>query len=521
MIESLSVLPDVLVRAIYYTPVLISLFLTTFLTVSNFENIKKHFSKIRKNTWIIFTIILLVSVILRTYLPLCDDSRFWEAAFIGKDMLKGGEMSIFSTTQPTGYPILLSIFYSITETSYISTIYFNILVSTMTVVLVFLITYLITKDDTASLFSMIFMTIFPTSLFFSQFCDTITTSAFFLTFSVFFFIISLKTKKESMLLITSFLSIISVYVRLENFFIIPAIFTICYITLMRNKIDFKKIVKPILFFLILSAPLYLYVMDGHKTFKNYTPEELPENFDNDYYNEAFSMKYIPENWALIAHKFTNVNQYPVILYIIIFFSLFYLKKYPKLFVPVTWVIMSLLFFGRFWGLKIVNVDLYLVNINPPLAILYGIGILFLINFISRLVPKNNQKIKILLMIIFLSLTIYPNAQILLSESFYDLDACYNKEVYQTGILINKCIVVEETKKPFSHNLEDSVRFILPNKEVFDSTDNCKEGVFMKINAVRFELTFGKILKNNTFENCDMKNTTENYRSIEVYDFTCK
>jgi 4-amino-4-deoxy-L-arabinose transferase-like glycosyltransferase len=497
---------------------LASFVLLIILIVVNFKEIKKHFSRINRNVWLIVISIFILGLYLRTAIPICDanDTLIWEHVFVGKDILEGGNRPR-GMTQPIGYPLLLSIVFLISGVSYASLITFNLLLSSLTLTIVFLISYIITKDEMSSIFSMLFLALFPMSIIFSQYGATEITSVFFVTLSVLFLVISLESRSTKMFLLVFVSLALSCYMRLENIFIFTSLFIICYVILIKNKRELKKLLVPIMVFALLSIPIYFLISRGEETFGKY-PEQFPPDFDWDFYRETFSIKYLPENLIFTIDKFLNSSLYPAMLYFFVIISLVFIRRFTKLAVPVLWVVLSLLFFGRFWALKFVNPDLYLINIHPALSILYGIGIISVFHLLSKRFFPDKPFAKILLLSLLLLVTLYPNAQILLHTK-YGAKTCYSKDIYNAGNRLDGCIISEETGPVF--DLKEMVKFILPGKDIYNGTTECKEGYFIKvIDEQFFETIFSTPSKTNIFENCTLYNMTENFESLDIYRFSC-
>lgn len=484
--------------------------------IINFKEIKRHFSGIRTRIWIVVILIFIAGFCLRIILPLCDtqDGLIWKYALGGKDILEGEETSRYMQ-QPKGYPILLFLTFLISGPSYISVMIFNILLSSLTLILVFLITYLITKDERAGLFSMLFLAFFPMSIFFSQWGATEITSVFFVSLSVLFFLVSLKNRTLKMFILVFVSLVFSSYVRLENLIIFPPLFILCYAIFMKNKKEFKKLIIPIVVFIMLSVYLSYFIIHGDAIFgPDYN--EFPPDFPKEYYKETFSMKYLPDNLIFAVNGLLESQVYPLLLYFLMIFSLLSIRKFPKLIIPVLWVLFSLIFFGRFWGFRFAGADLYLTILHPPFSILYGVGIVYVMNFLTKNLFPNKQIGKNLLLILLFLVTLYPNVQIL-SHMGYD-DLCYTKDTYSAGSLLDDCTIVEKT---INYDLGEIVKFILPGENISHDTTNCKKGYFMKIYDERFEEIFGAPLKNNTFENCTLLNITENFKAVDIFRFVCQ
>jgi hypothetical protein len=476
------------------------------------------FSSVGRDTWLMVVVIFLVGVFLRTALPLCSsqDSLIWRYSAIGKDIAEGGSMERFSS-QPSGYPTMLSLAFSIFGASYLSVIAFNVFLSSLTLILVFLISYTITKNELASLFSMIFLTFFPMSINYSQFGATEITSVFFFSLTVLLLLLSLECRSNKMFMLVAASVSLASYIRLENIFILSALAAISYAILMRNRNDLKKLIYPIVLFAALSFPLSFFILQGSSTFGPY-PEQFPPDFDWNYYKEPFSIKYLPENIIFETGRITQNVFYPAILYLFMFLPILFLKKYPRSTVPLLWVVLSLLFFGRFWALKYVSPDLYLTNLHPAFAILFGIGSVTAAFFLYEKLGRKSKMFYFALFMVLLLITLYSNVEII-SNMRFERDTCFPKEILASGPLMNGCIIVEETANG-TDNLNKVVKFILPNNDIKSNTTNCESGYFLKLNGTRYKTVFGEPIQNITFEKCKTSQVSGSFKLIYILKFDC-
>jgi hypothetical protein len=305
------------------------------------------------------------------------------------------------------------------------------------------------------------------------------------------------------------------YVRLENFFIFSAVILFSYAVLSHSRRDFKKIIIPALIFIALLPPVFYLVSSGPKTFGPY-PEQVPQDFNWEYYKEPFSVKYLPENISLLTEKFSNPLRYPILLYPFVLLSIIYLLKWPKTIVPLLWLIFSVLFFGRFWALRFVNPELYLSSIQPAISVLYGIGVMAVYYFLDNKLMAGRKILKYAVLSVFVLLTISVPA-LVLSKIDYDSN-CFTKDIYNAGNILNGCIIAETTNGV--SDLTKVVKFILPNKEILNDTKFCNEGYLITVIDPRFRGIFGEVSNKTVLDGCLTQNLTENFRGVDIYKFSC-
>lgn len=506
---------------------LVNFFILLVLIFVNFRDIRKYFVKVKLITWVVVIAIFIVALYLRLagplQVPLCDgqDGVFIRYFLGANDLFETGDTWRFNQ-QPMGYPILLFLTFLIFGATYTSAIIFNVALSSLNIILVFLITYFITKNEYAGIFSALFLAFFPMSVFFSQFGYTPITSVFFVSLSALFFLISLETRTSKMFLLAFVSLAFASNIRLENWMVFLSLFLICYAIHFRfDKKEFKKLIIPIIVFLVLSSYSIQFISNGHKNFG------IPSEISSEYYSEAFSVKYLPDN---LIYSFSNLSEpsyYPVFLYFFIFASLISIRRFPKLIVPLLWVILTLLFFGRFWGLKFACVHMYFIILHPPFSILYGIGVISIPVFFVNKINKSKKlkgiivPVKIFLLALMFLVTLYPNI-VILKDTRYGDELCYTKDVYAAGDLLEGCVLVEKPGEVKGFNLKDVVKLILPGKNIVEDTEMCKDGYFLKIYDDRFEIIFGpdKEIEEYLRDNCKLHNVTENLKAVDVYKIEC-
>ena len=160
------------------------------------------------------TLILILGFYVRVNLDSCDNySSLWEYVFAAKQMLLG-ENNI-SMYHPKGFSLILaftSIFFGFT---YKTIITMGLLFSVLTTFLVFLITYVISKDEYVSLLSSLILSIFHSSVRLSYYGGVEVAGTFFLTLSILFFLISLKERTKKMFTLTFIALIFSIFKILQ------------------------------------------------------------------------------------------------------------------------------------------------------------------------------------------------------------------------------------------------------------------------------------------------------------------
>tara|TARA_Y100000310_G_C20700789_1_gene829682 strand:+ start:5865 stop:7382 length:1518 start_codon:yes stop_codon:yes gene_type:complete len=224
-----------------------------FLYIS-FPIILTKFKKIGKKYWLIILIVLLIGVLIRLFL-VPHHHRFFidESFYIGaaKNLLFYFKSTIATGIYPKqiGWPALLTIpFFLFGVNNYVA-IYTSIFFGSLSVILMYILVYLLSKNARLAIISSFLLAILPLHAIYSGTAETIIASVFFLLATLISFIIMIKNQQTRLIFLTVFLFLFTIQIRLENILILIPM--LVFIFLNHIKISWKKWRFP----LILSLPL--------------------------------------------------------------------------------------------------------------------------------------------------------------------------------------------------------------------------------------------------------------------------
>ena len=164
--------------------------------VQSFGKIKGEFKKIKKNTWLLLLAIFILAIILRISLsPMHDTDQslgheylLSAKAFLYQQRYVNCARGTFNDClfekmpqHPGGYPLLLSGFSLLFGTSIKTAIGFNILFSSLTLIVVFLIGQLIFKNKTVALLAALTLAVLKSHIFFAGTANATSINLFFIT----------------------------------------------------------------------------------------------------------------------------------------------------------------------------------------------------------------------------------------------------------------------------------------------------------------------------------------------------
>jgi len=277
---------------ISHTFEIMTLIFLTFiiLFIINFKTIKKSFSKIKKKTLLILFLIFILGFWLRngeyrygdgldSFFPidiaktLYKNNLFLKGCAIGNlDFCRLYHGHLF----PPGYPYLITILFYIFGAHDILAMYISGLLSSLTIILIFCITYLLFSDERKGLYAALVFTLIPLDIFISSTSAVRPTSVFFISLSILFYLIALKKDNIKIWSLVTITFSYAIYINQENvILIIPMLTGLFLFKFFRHDdlktfenikksfyLNFKKFSIPILIFIITQIPVQHWVIFG-------------------------------------------------------------------------------------------------------------------------------------------------------------------------------------------------------------------------------------------------------------------
>jgi len=392
--------------------------------VINFKSILGYFSKIKKWTWITLFLIFLVGFWLRnseyrygsgvdgyfyqeTAKTLYEKNLFAKGCALGNlDFCRIYHQHLFLS----GYPYLITLLFYIFGQYDILAMIISGILSSLTIILIFSIGYLLFSDERVGLYAALISAFFPMDIMISSTATARPTSNFFICLTILFYIIGLK--KDSIKFWSLFVATFSyaIHVRQENLILLIPIVLSIFLFGYLNKNQFKNLKKikltlknsfikftiPIIVFLILSLPALHWILFGDVHYGGSMP---------DFSFQYFRMK-AP---AIISNLFTPeifTNSYLFNPLTSIFFiysiQFLFLKEKNRGKILFLWLIFLFYFivYSSFFDIELSS-D-YVRTIQPlviPYSLLSGFSL-------SKLEKKVNINKNLLLTIFFILLLLF-------------------------------------------------------------------------------------------------------------------
>jgi hypothetical protein len=466
--------------------------------IKDFNEIKSRFKKIKKHTLITLIVIFLIGLYLRHVYSFCFSN--WLAVSNAIEITKLQELSRLD--RPKGYPFLLSVAFLIFGSNFDTLIVFNLLISSLSIISVFLLTYVLFKREDMALFSSAIFSLSTFGVFFSGTGTDRVAAVFFVILSFLIFFIALEKNSQRMFVMSALLLTFTSWIRMEYiiFFLVFLFF------LLKNKHRIKYYNRIILVsVLLVFPPIFHYFMD----IREWT---MP----------AFSITYLFINLPkLLSIAFLiKTNSFIETLILSGFFSSFVLVgliKTPEnknLFFPVLLALISFILYGSFYTtLTMAENSEYFLIAEMSLAILAGYGLFYLNQFFVGYLKTriHINSIPLILAIISIIFIYY----LFLSTTFYKdgyVKKCSIDLIRNSITVIDEdvCVLVDYNEK--HPNFLDFMHFLLPNRKIVNNIEDCVDtGFYFKINTPEFA-PFGNSTKNweilNKGYHLEIVNTTE-------------
>ena len=216
------------------------LFIISFLM--NFRNILKQFKKIKRKTWVYLFIVFLMGLLLRLFvfphvhLMYIDEPWYMEMAKNMNQKLQPviceyPDYNVENCQMPIkapGWPFLISIVFLIFGVNNYHALYFSSIIGSLSIILIFLLTYIIFRNQKTALWSSFFLALTPIHVMWSNSAETNNASVFFVLLTMVFFLIFIQCKKKTILVLTILSLLLTILTRFENIVLI-GIFVLGYI----------------------------------------------------------------------------------------------------------------------------------------------------------------------------------------------------------------------------------------------------------------------------------------------------
>ena len=429
----------------------ISIVILFFLSL---KQILDQLKAIQKHIWVILILLMILQISISVFLvPTVHRILFDEDIYlqIANHVAKEGRAIFcdhgtqercyegFLNKEPNGYPVLMGVVFFFFGTSENLAFNFSLLMGTLSIAIIFLISYLLSKKESIGLWSSLILALTPSYLMWSRSISVELTFVFLSLLTIFVFLLYFRIKTLRMLLLGILLLAFTVQIRPESVLLVPVIFLmfLLFDKNLKNKIFDYNFLALWTLFIVLIAPHMLHMYYENKASDWGAPQG------------KFDIKYLDYNFKINSSFWFNNKFHPLLFTIFSVVGTIYLLVYNRriiLFIGFWFMIffgLYLVFYSGSFESGGIGTRFAMI-VYPPVIILGGYGIYALYHILDKLIKapiaKNAFTIFILTIMLlsfypFISFISTPEPQANSARGEHDLADRVSREIN------NSCVVL--------------------------------------------------------------------------------
>ncbi len=381
---------------IYLLPLSLAISFSTIiiLTLKSRRLFAERLGKIRKKTWLALMVIILAGFLLRATTPQIHRIYFDEDIFenIAQNILNSGRAILCNTgtptscdeyilnKQPNSYSFMLAITYAIFGVGEAPAFWLNIAIGSITVLFVFILSYVIFRNERASVYSSLIFALTPLHIIWSATAASEPLMVISVILTIITFIFYLENRKFSILLLFGALFAFTMQTRHETLLLTMPL-AILFILKGKPIQSIEKCGKhyliAVMFVIVLLIPHFLHLEYANKDSWGSSGEKL-------------SAQYLEHNFSTNSSFFYENTRYPLFFTAVAFLGIIYslrfdIKYSVFLLAWLTTFFTVYLFF--YAGSYNSGVDAkYSLAVAAQLSIFAGMGFFFADKSIGKLLP---------------------------------------------------------------------------------------------------------------------------------------
>jgi 4-amino-4-deoxy-L-arabinose transferase-like glycosyltransferase len=381
----------------------------------NFNNIRKQLSKVNRYTWFFLFVIFLLGFFLRMYIAPHTHRLFFDEDIyleIGKEILERGKGSLCNYADadgcyeydlmkwPNGYPFILAItflFFGVSEA-----VAFNLMIflGSLSIILVFLISYLLSGKEEIGLYSALLFALIPLHIMWSATTASEPVLIFFTLLAVFCLIMATKTNSWKTCGLALVALAYAIQIKAEGGILLALA---GFIILLFGRNWIKKLKdKKFLFFWM----LFFFLITPYLIHISYAAKFDPWGATGKKFALGHARRNLPENLLFWIQGYPTI-EHPTLFTVLAILGTFYcIDKRARIFLLLlVWFMLFFWLYVFFYAGSVrYGVDVrYSLNCYPPLIILGGYGLYALKRAISK---KINGKLITIILISLVLATSY-------------------------------------------------------------------------------------------------------------------
>lgn len=398
--------------------VIISLIILAWSVLKNKNNITSTFRKIKKQTWIILVIIIILGLSLKIVLPEHHHRMYVDEPWTlekAKDILKSDFPNNKFYPEPIGWSFIVSGVFVLFGLNNWIAIYFTTFIGSLITVNIFLLSYLLFKSEKAALISAGIFILEPLTMLWSASSYALVPSVFLITFSMICLLLYLKYKDDKTFILAAASLFFSMQFRGENYALLIFVgLVLIWNFFQENNLNITK--KQIIIFILLGI---LVIPNLFEVSSFYFTDKLAIDDTHGQVDKTWSFQRIfSEEKINVVKEFMFQNSYYPIAINILFFAGIILSfrkfKFQNYFL-LSWFFIFIIIFSAFFVFR----KRFFLIVMPVIFLYAGYAISRIIDDISqkKLGQISPKTINVTIMIIII-LSFLPYLMDLPKNSFW-------------------------------------------------------------------------------------------------------
>ena len=318
----------------------------------NRKELWEFFKKIRKRTWLVLVLIILLASFFRIFITphqtimFGDEGWYMETA---KNMLEGNyEYFIRGIYKSIGWPFVIAISFFLFGVDNLVAHYASSVLGILTVFNVFCLALVIFKKENIALWSAFLFSLIPVHIAWSGSAETNVASLFFITLALFFSFLYFERKDNYLLWLSLVALAFACQMRIENYFLL--LLFLLGLLIFKIKVFQKANLKTTLSNLLLIGLVIILITPN---LANTLHHHLSANWNeltsqNQQYAPSWGISNLIYNSTRQASRFVNNHYHPFIfsVFLIIGFIWALIKKRrASIFLSFWFLLLFLIYFG--------------------------------------------------------------------------------------------------------------------------------------------------------------------------------
>jgi len=427
-----------------------------------------------------------------------DEFFYMEA---GKNLLL--HHALFDYPESSGWPLILSMAFGIFGVDNHVAIFASIILGAISVFPMFLLSYIITDNVYAGLFSAAVFALWPASVLWSGTASSGAASQFFVLSTLYLCMLFYKRESFFLLLLSCVsLAFLSLFRQENLFYSVLFISGFLFFRLKITRPRIAGIIVSLLLLAVLALPNFLNIIDSHTAVKWIESDTLGAQTGSNW-----SLSNLTSNFFVYGPDIINGEYQPLIFSFLFIAGICFMvmSRWKEFLFLATWLVGLMLIYFTSWFQTFGGKSRFFMFLAPPIIIISSYGMVHIYRFIKSRRGKPQA----------IALTVLATGVLFMSFQPY-IKSFSSRYTFDTHLLYTSLIEKAEEDIPGECLIVSSIPLVLQSTTSMNvvSTDKFLEPSFSWNEAhsrnnciLFFDDAFCKIWDwNNTFEKCAFMST---------------